>query len=1106
MVLGTGPAGWAKPTAPTVTPPGETVPTGPFAGAARTGVGTVTLLTGDRVTLTPSGATSVQPAKGREDVRFFVNRERDAVYVIPQDAQRLVRDGKLDRRLFDVRGLVRDGYHDAARDSLPLIVTSRSGVAGRAAATVSAAGAEVTRDLPTVGGAAVTVGKSRASQFWAAVATGPAAARTDVSGGISRIWLDGKRKVSLEHSVPQIGAPAAYQAGFTGRGITVAVLDTGVDVEHPDLAGRVTESRNFSEAPDAGDEVGHGTHVASTIAGSGAASGGKYRGVAPDATLLSGKVCESFFCTDSAILAGMQWAAVEKRATVVNLSLGGMDSPEIDPLEEAVNTLTAQTGTLFVIAAGNDGAEGTVGSPGSADAALTVGAVDRDDQLADFSSRGPRVGDEAIKPDLTAPGVEIVAARAGGTGSDSYRTASGTSMATPHVVGAVALLAQQHPDWKAEQLKATLISSAKPNPALTAFEQGAGRVDVARAITQSVTTVPVSVSYGRTMWPHGDDEPVTRTVTYRNPGAEAVTLQLAAQVTGPGGVAAPAGMFQVSATQVTVPAGGQTEVTVTADTSVESPDGHYTGRLLATAGSTVVNTPLAVNKEPESYNLTIAHIDADGTVPVSYLSILVGLDKYWSAYLYEPDGTLTIRLPKGRYGLTSWLETPRASRIDLATLVQPELMLSRDTTITLDARNAKPVQMTVPEPSAVTALAYLGHTYLAPDLPYDFGAMSPDLEGLSIGHLGKVLPDTEFAASVAAQWLKVNSEGEFTNSPYLYSVSEAIPGRVPTGFVRHYRKQDLATVRQDLRGTVPPNGGLVYRGAIPVHPYNMGGAAVLIRTDLPSQRVEYYNTNDVQWTAEMWFERWDDPASWPVTETVLRSEATGYQAGRHYQERWNAAPYGPAFSKGDRPFAGILRQGDTVAASLPLFSDNAGHLGDSLTDAGRTALYRNGKLVGENTEPGYGWFEVPPGRASFRLETSATRSVSELGTRVEAVWTFRSGHVAGDEPARLPAMAVRYAPRLDATNAAPAGQAFDIPVTVVHQPGIPAGSVRSLTVEVSYDDGKTWQKAKVRSSGKGWVASVRHPAQPGYVSLRAKAVDSAGNTVTQSVIRAYKLI
>ncbi|GAB3858608.1 hypothetical protein GCM10029963_58560 [Micromonospora andamanensis] len=230
----------------------------------------------------------------------------------------------------------------------------------------------------------------------------------------------------MEHSVPQIGAPAAHQAGFTGQGVRVAVLDTGVDAAHPDLTGRVAESRNFTEETNPGDIVGHGTHVASIIAGSGAASDGRNRGVAPDATVLSGKVCEEYGCTESAILAGMQWAATEVEADVVNLSLGGADTPEVDPLEEAVNTLTEQTGALFVISAGNAGRAGTVGSPASADAALAVGAVDRDDQLADFSSQGPRVGDDALKPEITAPGVDIVAAR-GRARSSVNRSATSTS-------------------------------------------------------------------------------------------------------------------------------------------------------------------------------------------------------------------------------------------------------------------------------------------------------------------------------------------------------------------------------------------------------------------------------------------------------------------------------------------------------------------------------------------------------------------------------------------------------------------------------------------------------------------------------------------------------
>ncbi|MEV4630684.1 S8 family serine peptidase, partial [Micromonospora sp. NPDC049523] len=412
LVLGTGSAGAAAPV-----PAAGQPPTAEPARPAQTGPITVTLRTGDRITLASADerTASVQPGKGREKIQFATSRESDGLYVIPRDAAPLIRSGQLDRRLFNVTGLVQARYHDSARDNLPLIVTHRPGAVASTTGTLRGAGARVTRELPAIGGAAVTAAKDHAGAFWASVTTGRDGVRTATAGGIEKIWLDGKRQLTLDHSVPQIGAPAAYQAGYTGNGVTVAVLDTGVDVNHPDLVGRVAEARNFSEAADAEDLIGHGTHVASIIAGSGAASGGKYRGVAPDATLVSGKVCEDSGCSESAILAGLQWAAVEKRADVVNVSLSGTDQPGIDPLEEAVNVLTAQTGTLFVVAAGNNYSDASVGSPGSADAALTVGAVDRDDKLADFSSRGPRVGDDAVKPDITAPGVEIVAAKGAGT-------------------------------------------------------------------------------------------------------------------------------------------------------------------------------------------------------------------------------------------------------------------------------------------------------------------------------------------------------------------------------------------------------------------------------------------------------------------------------------------------------------------------------------------------------------------------------------------------------------------------------------------------------------------------------------------------------------------
>src|SRR5205823_11255839 len=128
----------------------------------------------------------------------------------------------------------------------------------------------------------------------------------------------------------------------------------------------------------------------------------------------SGKVCVLDGCSESAIIAGMEWAA--PRARVVNMSLGSTTGTDgSDPMSVALNNLTAQYGTLFVAAAGNSGLSLDVSSPASADAALAVASVTKQDAMSDFSTRGPRLGDYAVKPDIAAPGGGIIAARAIGT-------------------------------------------------------------------------------------------------------------------------------------------------------------------------------------------------------------------------------------------------------------------------------------------------------------------------------------------------------------------------------------------------------------------------------------------------------------------------------------------------------------------------------------------------------------------------------------------------------------------------------------------------------------------------------------------------------------------
>jgi hypothetical protein len=132
------------------------------------------------------------------------------------------------------------------------------------------------------------------------------------------------------------------------------------------------------------------------------------------------------------------------------------------------------------------------------------------------------------------------------------------------------------------------------------------------------------------------------------------------------------------------------------------------------------------------------------------------------------------------------------------------------------------------------------------------------------------------------------------------------------------------------------------------------------------------------------------------------------------------------------------------------------------------------------------------------------QALQRLSTSTTATWTFKSATVPGDEPKALPISAVRFKPKLDAHNTAPAAGLFPIAFQVEHQPGSTAGTTRTLDVQVSFDDGATWSKASVLRIGDTGLAFVRHPGGHGFVSLKTKAADGAGNTVEETIIRAYR--
>ncbi|NMO94369.1 S8 family peptidase [Paenibacillus lemnae] len=320
---------------------------------------------------------------------------------------------------------------------------------------------------------------------------------------VKRIYPDRLHRSSLYIAAPAIGSDTVRKKqGYTGKGIHIAVLDTGV-YNHPDLTKPVNRIVGFKDFVNGRklpyDDNGHGTHVAGDAAGNGWVSKGKYKGAAPEAGIVGVKVLDrEGKGYDSTIIQGIQWCMANRnklKLRVLNLSLG---SPALgpwseDPMCQAVEK-AVQAGLVVTAAAGNSGpGRGSVESPGISPSVITVGAVDdrrtvtqADDVITVFSGRGPAKGG-GVKPDLLAPGETIISLRSPGSLLDrelpyqrvgrSYFTLSGTSMASPLVAGAAALLLQKQPGLSPQQVKEKLKRHAY-SLGLDANTGGSGEVNV----------------------------------------------------------------------------------------------------------------------------------------------------------------------------------------------------------------------------------------------------------------------------------------------------------------------------------------------------------------------------------------------------------------------------------------------------------------------------------------------------------------------------------------------------------------------------------------------------------------------------------------------------
>jgi hypothetical protein len=678
-------------------------------------------------------------------------------------------------------------------------------------------------------------------------------------------------------------------------------------------------------------------------------------------------------------------------------------------------------------------------------------------------------------------------------------------MATPHVAGAAAILAQEHSGWSEQQLKTALMASAKATAGMTVFGQGAGRVDVARAIAQTVTVPEGSVSFGRQAYPHTDDTPIVKSVTYRNDGPDPVTLSLAARATETG---VPSGAFTVGAATLTVPAGGTAATTLTADTSLAGPDGYWTGYLTATAaGGVQVQTPFAVDREKPGFDLSLEYTGRSGAPAAVHYSTFINLDTYEAINDWTTDPVPVLHLTAGRWGIFSWIYGPDTdpARNSSTFLVQPAFVVDRAQTLRIDARTAGPVSVTVPTAGAVPTLIAMNASWVGTGGKGNGAATIAN--GFGVQYVGQIWPGVaarEFLGAISTSFAAVTA-GSVRNSPYVYDLAWARRGAMFTGLTRAPKHADLATFDASYaRAGAPGVDGMAANGGR----LAAGDSywQVYVPFDLPFRRTEYVNTDaGMQWGTAFAQRAIPVGSTYPVAIYQQDRPAARYAGGRTYQRPWNRAVFGPSLANPPAAANWVTRSGDVITAGIPMYADGNGVAGVSALGTAHLALYRNNKLLGEVSGP-TGQFTVPAGQATYRLAATVTRAAPHtLSTSVTESWTFRSRHVTGSIPRRLPVSVVRFSPKLDDLNSAPAGRLFDIPLEVQRQPDAPAGRPRRVTVQVSYDDGATWHPAIVRGSGGHRVATVRHPSTAGYASLRVSVADATGGTVTQTVIRAYAI-
>ncbi|HET6738855.1 MAG TPA: S8 family serine peptidase, partial [Kribbella sp.] len=959
--------------------------------------------------------------------------------------------------------------------------------------TLASSGVIPTRPLATLDAPAGRVPKARTATFGAAL-TATGASRP------AKSWLDAAvhgdsttagTAVPLDGYLDQLKAPAAWQRGLDGHGVKVAVVDSGIDSGHPALAGKVTAAVDFT-GEGTQDDVGHGTHVASLVGGSGAGADGARHGVAPGVELISSKVLNAQNeGTTSGIIAGMEWAAAQ-HADLVNVSVGGR-APAYgeDLLAETVDRLTASSGALFVVAAGNNGLPWptpfSIQSPGTAASALTVGAVDSTDHKAYFSSEGP-TWSYVQKPEVSAPGVDIPGARAGARDGDLYVSMSGTSQATPLVTGSAALLLQQHPELTWQQLKARLSSAVDDTGTYTSWS-GSGRVNLDKATSAGLSSDLGVIDFGAIR--HPDDSKQTRTVRLTNPGSTPIAVTTADhEVRSVVGTPASDAAVVVSPSAFTIPAGGTASMTVTLDPAAIADD-MWQGSVdvLGSDGNELLRLALNAYDEPPMYDVSVQVLDRAGKPVIGgWVNAFNSADGSFMQFVLDDQGRSTRRVPPGEWSMYSWVTTGDT----LALTGGPDVVVAQKTTVTLDARKAAQLKAPVVEgrPTEATVAAVSALRASEPS-KWQAEDLYPSMADVAAGRI-YVQPTAAPKAGIneaVTRWQLQATKKAHRDDPDVYEVYQNASHFTLPLAKNLDRKavRNMARVDTTFGGVWGSGETGVSRGVAST--LTTFGGSVWQPVKVPAHRIELLSAGP----GIQWWQCLGLPST--GTSGVCDDPYRTYQPGADVRSVFGTAMH-PQVSGSDI-YGGQF--GIQVGVADP---GHVGVLDTSAFEAARLALYRNGQQVGETNQTS-GFFDVPDGPARWRVEHSWKTGQRPSSTEAKTTWEFTANTPAPNEnPIHPSMMRLNYDPYVALDGSARALRPLRFDLRVGYQPGATTSPPASARLWVSADRGKHWSPAILIRSKDAYRAMIPpHLVLPGHtLSVRAAVTDRAGNSIDQTVL------